>query len=816
MRILFCVIIVSCLRLGEVNMKNNVGAVLIDMPLVRNPTIDNLPSVKQLDALCVNKGDLSGLMFAWRCSLRALPFLTSEHTLPIIWKTKYQQHVGLLVRINILLQSRFLDSPPKFVDFESLNDSIYLASSVAEAARAACRSTYSATRIIDSIESSEIASFAFEAAIEAVNAIVSYSQSNHYGVVEVRSEDKDLLSIFIKNCTWDYNRLLGAPFDQLGKLEPWALWGKEVPRTINSLQEKFVSELRFLKMDFLAKDIQKVWHGELIESKRLNKYSGDTSEEITGDVESFSRHVEDFEDAKENPAVRAMLMGPGGAGKSSLRDLLLKRETELKQDATPGIVCDEVNFEKLNEIHRKVLRGIDYGGLELSLWDFGGQSIFHNLHRGFMSRENCVYVLVVDSRHEQSPDEWLAQIREHILENMEYRPLDLVERYKDPYKTVVSVFLITNCYEGVEREQNQRRLLREYPDLLTPQSFFTFRCDLATEKFDKFLRTLIVDCCKSKHQISGSTFQAIRTLKQVFNRDCFFSVNEIRGELNVDGIAKLDEWNRLKEKLETLGVILFNGSEDYCLDSDWVVKQSFKVLNDSLIRENGGVISLPDLKQKVIGLNAESDKLIEFLLKYKVTHSYSSNTKQFYFFPDAANQNEPQKLNNFFRNNDSQSLVIIEYQFKSIPLGFQSHFAVKILKHTSFKIELPEDIWGDGLFAIWKREVCVLVEYKFNRQKIKISFFNFNEFKYLSELVGEIDEIINETGRFANSVIPILTHAPCEFNLKQRGEIFKRVNFYKKIEKVKVEDFQSEGVRWQKIGVLVAILAIIVTAAFGL
>lgn len=84
--------------------------------------------------------------------------------------------------------------------------------------------------------------------------------------------------------------------------------------------------------------------------------------------------------------------------------------------------------------------------MSLYLWDFGGQTIFHGLHSAFFHK-NCVYVLVVDSRHEQAPDEWLHQIR-HLAGSQ------------------AKVLLVMNWYEGCETRQNETRLIREFPDLL--------------------------------------------------------------------------------------------------------------------------------------------------------------------------------------------------------------------------------------------------------------------------------------------------------------------------------------------------------------
>ena len=64
------------------------------------------------------------------------------------------------------------------------------------------------------------------------------------------------------------------------------------------------------------------------------------------------------EEIKENRAVRAMLIGPGGAGKTSLWQLLTKGKVDEKIAVTRGVEYQNHESVKLS-IHEKALQGVE-------------------------------------------------------------------------------------------------------------------------------------------------------------------------------------------------------------------------------------------------------------------------------------------------------------------------------------------------------------------------------------------------------------------------------------------------------------------------
>jgi len=91
---------------------------------------------------------------------------------------------------------------------------------------------------------------------------------------------------------------------------------------------------------------------------------------------------------------KLILIGDGGAGKTSLMKRLLKQDFNPQESQTHGI---NINTLTINDI-------------KLHCWDFGGQQIMHATHQFFLSKRS-LYLLVLDSRRETQVDYWLKHIQ---------------------------------------------------------------------------------------------------------------------------------------------------------------------------------------------------------------------------------------------------------------------------------------------------------------------------------------------------------------------------------------------------------------------
>jgi internalin A len=109
---------------------------------------------------------------------------------------------------------------------------------------------------------------------------------------------------------------------------------------------------------------------------------------------SILQYFEEIKRAKQSNTLirlseaKCLILGEGGAGKTSLTRKLLNFENALpeEQDTTKGINVHPLDW--------KLPDGTDF---RLNIWDFGGQEIYHATHQFFLTKRS-LYLLLDDTR----------------------------------------------------------------------------------------------------------------------------------------------------------------------------------------------------------------------------------------------------------------------------------------------------------------------------------------------------------------------------------------------------------------------------------
>ncbi|MEZ5477935.1 MAG: COR domain-containing protein [Thiolinea sp.] len=336
-------------------------------------------------------------------------------------------------------------------------------------------------------------------------------------------------------------------------------------------------QLHNIGLTFLSIDLDSI-RNDKISSSHIYNYLKEISDADTNNPEALYRIILGDE-TNQIHAVRALLIGPGGAGKSSLADRLQGIPFDSKpKNVTLGI--EYLNHQPLDLQKTFPETNPEKKDLNLYLWDFGGQTIFHGLHRAFL-HENCVYVLVVDSRHEQAPDEWLHQIRHLAGSN-------------------VTVLLITNQHDGCDIRQNEKRLLREFPNLLDNNSFHYFSCiEPDSPGLKYFINNLTKAALDSQRIVWKETLnihQAIRTHTENTS-SVFIATTQIKQIIKDNG--RVEDSEAMINSLEQLGFLakITKGGLSYCLKPEWAVDHAYELLYSGTLRKTKGKLNPLDFDE---------------------------------------------------------------------------------------------------------------------------------------------------------------------------------------------------------------------------
>ncbi|WP_246499650.1 COR domain-containing protein [Thiothrix unzii] len=697
----------------------------------------DFPSKADIEKLYHEKGHDALVWYAWRNALRTVPFLGG---MPIekVWGTQAVRHVYAVCR-SCLALAQWVDAPNLVAvaaaadivatttayDRAKTKGSVTAITATAAASAAAATAATATTAIAYVV--TDTGAYA-RAASATTSDLYTYAYADTDAYTRARVTAASATSAIATAAVTDaadadYKLLL----QQNGLTASWwcsqPLWprkwlgmGGGEPAEVMRWRQTLDAELRQLDLDFLADDLNALWESRPLEPHAMN-YLKEYSDAELNDPAALRRLILGGDkEAEHIHAVRVLLLGPGGAGKSSLADRLQGKPVEQGKKPTVGV--DYLNHQPLN-----LYGTFDYlqqgeKPLDLYLWDFGGQTIFHGLHSAFL-HENCVYVLVVDSRHEQAPDEWLHQIR-HLAGKQ------------------AKVLLVTNWYETCETHQNEARLLREFPDLLD-KGFFYFSChDPKASGLQDFVQILEQVCLDSQRMVLKETLDVNEALQQQYQDDVFLESVDL-DEIIEQVTGRPDAAEILTNKLDQLGFLVRVDSDDqhYCLKPAWAVDHAYAVLYSPLLREAKGVLKLKDLQREF------KDKIkaqhITYLVKFLQKRSLCRKleTGDGYFFPDAARANEQPEASKLLT--DDQGLVI-RFDLPYLPLGFHARLVHKLFNpHTEVGIRQTDDIWRQG-FILRTRNAQAVVQYLLRKGSIEMV------------LVGELRNFADLLGAFIRSL----------------------------------------------------------------
>ncbi|WP_026726296.1 COR domain-containing protein [Flavobacterium sasangense] len=419
--------------------------------------------------------------------------------------------------------------------------------------------------------------------------------------------------------------------------------------------------------------------------------------------------------------VKVIIVGDGGAGKTSLQKLLTNEDFNPQESQTHGI-----NIKHLTLRPNK--KNVKY-----RLWDFGGQEIMHATHQFFLSRRS-IYIILLNAREEPNPEYWLN----HIKSFGGNSPVLVV---------------INKTDENPAFDINRLFLKEKYPNII---DFIKISCanGVGIESVKTALKKSVLEIKDLNSQWALSWFKVKTILENMSSS--FISYDEFTNLCHENGVYDASSQNTLVEYLNDLGIILhfkdFELSDTHVLDPEWVTYAVYKIINSKKLADNKGLLKLSEIK--TILNSKEGDKefkypsstlnyIIELMMKFELCYKVSNSE---ILVPDLLEVQEP-----LFKPNDINPLkVIISYGF--LPKSIMPRLIVNL--HNDIFNQLR---WRTGLIVYDKSlEAYAKITVDYESKNINIEVFGDKKRDYLSIILFIIRKINSSFKGLENKInIPV-------------------------------------------------------------
>jgi small GTP-binding protein len=404
--------------------------------------------------------------------------------------------------------------------------------------------------------------------------------------------------------------------------------------------------------------------------------------------------------------VKVLLVGDGGAGKTSLVNRLMGKEFDKKEPQTHGI-----NINRMEVKSGKVT-------INANLWDFGGQEIMHATHQFFLSKRS-LYILVLDGRRDEKTEYWLKHIRSFGGDSPVLVVLNKID-------------------ENPSFELNRKYLMEKYGNIV---GFYRISC--AKDKGIKMFYRSMAKALRSVEMLrttwADSWFKVKERLEKM--TDNFIDYEQYQEICKDAEIADDTARETLVDFLSDLGVILhfreFHLEDTHILEPRWVTEAVYKIINSPILADAKGFLNLEQLKT-ILKQKKKSDffyprdkyrYIIELMKKFELCYEINEKTV---LVPDLLDVEESDfefDYNNCLR-------FVLDYDF--LPRSVMPRFIVRM--HKDIKGECCR--WRTGVVLENKNyKATAVIKADIEERKISIYVNGDQARDYLSVVRHSLGEI---------------------------------------------------------------------------
>jgi len=467
-------------------------------------------------------------------------------------------------------------------------------------------------------------------------------------------------------------------------------------------------------------------------------------------LDDLLNYMEDLEAGKtSNNAIKLLLTGNGNVGKTQIAKRFVEKDDFVfnpAHDSTHGIHLLKPN----NNLPCEAANN----GLDITLWDFGGQDLYHATHRMFMQTK-AVFLLVWDTASQTEPHHYINkksyknEKRQYWLEYINHfsggSPIILVQNKVD--KDTDEQYNIPEPAQAAYKEKYKVKAFLQVSAKTSRQFNTIENTIIKLFSTDEDLKaTLLKELPKSwvniRKRIEQDNKSNIKTITfQIFETYC-----------EKEGIKK--STNTVLNFLHNTGVLFYKSgyfSNNIIIDQAWAINAVYKVLDREsdhfgILKNKKGALDFYDIKTVWSNfLEKEQELFIDFMLSCELCLETTPNKKYGTPFQDRTfivPQFLPAKPDYIEAYCDryyisKKAITIRTYQF--LPKIYIKRFIVK-----AGLFAISKARWANGVLLFYEAEdsyAIVEADYKTKSINIRISP---NCQQLLKVIENELNEIEGE------------------------------------------------------------------------
>lgn len=632
-------------------------------------------------------------LFAWRCAMRALPFLGSKGHFNY-WPEKDR-------RLNIYRIFNALDVCAANATYAAAKAATY-ASSAANSAYATYATYATAKAAVNAAKATNsatnAAAYATAAYANATNAAASIAAN------AATKKNIDLESMFLN----DLNTIQGKQSEKQYQLTD--LYGEVWDYFQKALENEGCGYWGELYQGIFENGI--VLDQEALE-RRIN-VPKEIRNQGAAEVANYLEALEMQGAVRLNEA-RIIILGDKGAGKTCIARRLIDPKAPMTTNAESTAGVDTTLWPLKDE------------NINVRIWDFAGHTVTHAVHQFFLS-ERCLYIMVYDGRTEERNrlEYWLNHMKNYGGDS---QAIILVNK-RDQHSVDIKI----------------NTLKENYPIA----GIYTFSVQDDKKELEAF-RNNVASHIKTNpswenQEIPLNYYQVKEELEKLFDKGDENKGREHIGLEEFHKIAKKHEVSKVDELLKALhflGVSLWYSGMDeidtLVLNPEWISHGVYKIIN-WVNEEKKYALTLDDFEavfKKDVN-RYPKDKypfLFELMKHYEL--AYETKEEKKLIIPHLLREDRPDVLPDF---PVGESLMLRYKAEQPLPPNTISRFIVR--HNQQIKIEKGKYlVWRHGIVLKDNKGSIALVREE--DREITVSVRGKNKTNYISTLRKTLNDIFN-------------------------------------------------------------------------